>query len=247
MTELKILFINFQSGMCMSKGYSQYFTNGWKYIFPHNSISLNDVIEFIKKEKPDAVMFAEIDGTSWRSKNIDQVKIISEKTSLKYNHFFPTRVSGKWINQGNAIISKYELDNNTQIKLPGYGEKRYLCSSNIVIENRVVKYYTTHLSTNKQINLAQRYFIAKKLKRSKNTTILTGDFNIEKDSLEIIKKYTNMNDVDLKKTFPTWNPTKILDHIFVSNDCEVKKVHVYNEALFSDHLPIGVNIGIKHR
>ncbi len=247
MTELKILFINFQSGMYMSKGYLQYITKGWKYIFPHDSISLNDAVKFIKKEKPDVVMFAEIDGSSWRSKDIDQVKIISKKTSLKYNHFFPTRVMGKWINQGNAIISKYELNNNTQIKLPGYGEKRYLCSSNIVIENSVIKYYTTHLSTNKQINLAQRYFIAKKLKRNKDTTILTGDFNIEKDSLEIIKKYTNMNDIKLKETFPTWNPAKILDHIFISNDCEIKKVYVCNETRFSDHLPIRVSINIKHR
>ena len=120
MTELKILFINFQSGMCMSEGYSQYFTKGWKYIFPHNSDSLSDVIEFIKKEKPDIVTFAEIDGASWRSKNIDQVKSISEQTNLKYNHFFLTRSVNNWINQGNAIISKYPVyaENQGTIQLP---------------------------------------------------------------------------------------------------------------------------------
>ncbi len=238
----KIFFVNFQSGMKMSKGYWQYITNGWKYILPHNSDSLKDVIKFINKEKPDVVSFAEIDGSSWRSKNIDQVKLISKETNLAYNHFYKTRGNGRWINQGNAIISKYELKNNTQIKLPGYGEKRYLCSSDIKIGNQNIKYYTTHLSTNKQINVAQRYFIAKKISEELGLKILTGDFNIERDELNIIKNHTNMTDIELQNTFPAWAPVKILDHIFVSNNFNIKEVDIYAGVNFSDHLPIGLKI-----
>jgi endonuclease/exonuclease/phosphatase family metal-dependent hydrolase len=228
--------------MKMSMGYYQYFSKGWKYILPHNSESLMDVIEFIKKENPDVVSFAEIDGKSWRSKDVDQVDFISKKTNLQNSYFFQTRKVGHWINQGNAILTKYKVTNNRQIKLPGYGEKRYLCSVDIDLGGVSIKYYTTHLSTNKQINLAQRYFIVQKINEVNQLKILTGDFNVEIDSLHIIKNNTSMIDIGFKKTFPVWQASKTLDHIFVSEEMAVVGVKTYNDKCFSDHYPIGIDI-----
>jgi len=241
---MKIIFINFQSGMYMVSGHMQYLTSGWKYIFPHNSRALTNVINFIRKESPDIVSFAEIDGPSWRSKKINQVKVISQKTGLEYFTFFPTRVQGRWINQGNAILSRHPIGHTTQIKLPGYGEKRYLCRADISLGKCVVQYYTTHLSTDKKINIAQRYFIAKKLQHIKIPAILTGDFNIGKDDMQIIKDNTDLNDVVFEPMFPSWQPKMILDHVFMTQEFVVQKSVTYVDEKFSDHLPIGVEYGV---
>lgn len=237
---MKILFINFQSGMHMVSGHAQYLTSGWKYLFPHNSDALDDVINFIKKEDPDFVSFAEIDSSSWRSKYRDQVEFISQKTELSHFVFFPTRVNGSWIVQGSAILSKYPIADSMQIKLPGYGEKRYLCKANIKFDKYTLQYYTTHLSTNKKLNIAQRYFIAKKMCSVQTPAILTGDFNIGKDEMQIIKDNTCLDDVVFEPMFPSWKPTMILDHIFVSKEFDVQKIVTYDDEKFSDHLPIGI-------
>jgi endonuclease/exonuclease/phosphatase family metal-dependent hydrolase len=237
---MKILFINFQSGMRMTKGHVQYLTSGWKYLLPHNSDALKDVVEFINKEKPDIVSFAEIDDCSFRTKQCNQVGVISQKTHLEHFIFFPTRVSGMWINQGNAILSKYPIANSNQEQLPGRGEKRYLCSADIFVDKNKLKLYTTHLSTTKKRNVMQREFIASKMQQVQVPAILTGDFNIGAREMQIIKHKTNFKDIKFENTFPSWKPKMILDHIFVSKEFNVQQSKTYIEEKFSDHLPIGI-------
>jgi endonuclease/exonuclease/phosphatase family metal-dependent hydrolase len=242
---MKIIFINFQSGMKMIQGHRQYFTSGWKYLFPHNSIALKDVVDFVNREKPDIVSFAEIDGVSWRSKGLNQIKEISNATHLEHSDFFVTRVQGNWIQQGNAVLSRYPILNTKQIKLPGRGERRYLCNANIDVESHILKFYTTHLSTSKQRNKMQRQFIAKKMNSIKTPAILTGDFNIGAEEMKIIKSQTCLRDIKFEPMFPSWKPNIILDHIFVSKECKVIKNTTYKDAIFSDHLPIGIECELQ--
>lgn len=240
--KLKILFINFQSGMHITQGYMQYVTSGWKYVLPHNSKGLQDVITFIQRENPDIVSFAEIDGPSWRSKGLDHVKEICTATELRYHAYFPTRKTGTWVNQGSAILSRYPLSDSTQMKLPGYDESRYLCSASIDVEGEKITYKTTHLSTNEKLNSAQRFFIAKKLQKIDGPAILTGDFNIEKYKLGLIVSHTDFNDLDFDKTFPSWHPRHTLDHMFISSHGQAENITTYTDEHFSDHLPIGATI-----
>lgn len=238
---MKILFINFQSGMHMSYGYMQYITSGWKYIFPHNSDALDKAIGFINKEQPDIVAFAEIDDCSWRTKQCNHVQTLAMKTHLKYFHFFPTRVSGKWIVQGNAILSRHPIVETGQVQLPGRGEKRYLCNANIDINSTVLHFFTTHLSTTKKRNEKQRQFIADTMKKINTPAILTGDFNIGAQEMKIIQNQTHLIDVKFDATFPSWKPKIILDHMFVSEELDIQKITTYTKEKFSDHLPIGIS------
>ncbi|MEA3323172.1 MAG: endonuclease/exonuclease/phosphatase family protein [Patescibacteria group bacterium] len=237
---MKILFINFQSGMRMVNGHMQYLTSGWKYLFPHNSDGLEDVVTFINREQPDIVSFAEIDDCSLRTKQCNQVDVIGQKTHLEHTIFFPTRVSGKWIHQGNAILSRYPISSSEKIQLPGSGEKRYLCRADIIINKKTLQFFTTHLSTTKKRNKRQRQFIADTMQKINTTAILTGDFNIGAQEMTIIKNQTSFVDVQFTPMFPSWKPEVILDHIFVSGGCSVKKSTTYVNEKFSDHLPIGV-------
>jgi endonuclease/exonuclease/phosphatase family metal-dependent hydrolase len=241
---VKIIFINFQSGMMITKSYGQYFQQGWKYFLPHNSIGLEKVVNFLNKEKPDIVSLAEIDSYSWRSKQVDQVKFISQKTDLKESVFFSTHRLGQLINQGNAILSKYSLTKTAQQRLPGFGERRYLCQAEIDLGQQKLLYFITHLSTNKNVNIAQRNFIAKKILNHNQPAILTGDFNSEKDCLNIIANNTKMNEIQFKPTFPTWQPRFTLDHIFIHQDYKIVNKQIYEKAKFSDHLPIGAEIKV---
>jgi endonuclease/exonuclease/phosphatase family metal-dependent hydrolase len=50
--------------------------------------------------------------------------------------------------------------------------------------------------------------------------------------------------VPLGETFPSWNPTKALDHFFVSEDVTVLDASVPDLKL-SDHMPIMMDMQVE--
>lgn len=242
---LKIAFLNFQNGIGITKGYWQYFTRGWKYFLPNNTKNVKSLINFINKEKLDIISFAEIEGGSWRSKSVNQVDLISKKTGLNHQKFFPSYRMGKIINQGNAILSKHPILSVKSQKMPGKGESRYLVKAKIKIGKKKITYFTTHLSLKKKYNSKQIKFIANEVKKQKGSVVLTGDFNADEKALVILKKNLRLNKVSSSNTFPSWNPHLTLDHVFLSKDFKVRKKHFFKNVKISDHVPISVEMSLK--
>ncbi len=78
--------------------------------------------------------------------------------------------------------------------------------------------------------------------------ILTGDFNAEPGTKEILNLQTILTDTgkDTDLSFPAVKPVKKIDYVMVSkaSQAKVTKLEVY-PVLFSDHLPVMSTLKIK--
>ncbi len=242
---IKIGALNAQSGIETTKGSWQYLLTSHKYFLPHSSEAIRKISDFINSEDLDLITFSEIEGGSFRSKNINQLDLISKFTNLTKKVFFPTVRLSKLFNQGNALCSRYPIIKTENIRLPGGGEPRYLGKATVDIEGIEITVLTTHLSLNQGVREEQIQFIANMVNRTQGPLILAGDFNIKEPSeLELIDK-TRLRKTPSYNTYPSWNPKSPEDVIFFSPEFELISSHPYKEEKFSDHLPIIAELKLK--
>ncbi|MCU0642126.1 MAG: endonuclease/exonuclease/phosphatase family protein [archaeon] len=235
---IKIGALNAQSGIETTKGSWQYLLTTHKYFLPHSSEAIRKISDFINSEDLDIITFSEIEGGSFRSKNINQLDLISKFTNLTKKVFFPTVRLSKLFNQGNALCSRYPIIKTENTRLPGMGEPRYLGKAIIEIDGAKITVLTTHLSLNQSTREEQIQYIANTVNKTNGPLILAGDFNIKDISeLELIDK-TRLRKTPFHKTYPSWNPQSPEDMIFFSPEFELIKSYPYSEEKFSDHLPI---------
>jgi endonuclease/exonuclease/phosphatase family metal-dependent hydrolase len=234
---IKISTFNIQSGVGITKDYWQYLTSFWKYFLPHSQDNIIKTANFINSEKIDVISLTEIDGGSLRSQNINQLKLLSNLTSLNESIFFATYKFGKVINQGNAILSKYPILESKNYRLPGKGEPRYLGMALLKMEKNNLTILVTHLSLDKKDRIEQIKYISEFVNNITTPLILSGDFNINNESELITINNTGLKRAANYKTYPSWNPKICKDSIFVSDSFIIKKRYMLKTNI-SDHLPI---------
>lgn len=221
----------------MTKGYYQYFIEGWKYFFSHPQPAFQDALTFLTNEKPDVVFITEIDGGLARSSNVNQVEAI--RTRLQgYAVFFPTVSFAKRYDQGNAIVSRYPILSSLQHELPGEGEKRFLGEAKVRTEGGEIDLFVTHLSLDKWTRVGQFEAIKKIIQEKTGPVILGGDLNIHEAVEKKVLMENLFSHVVTAPTYPSWNPKKYLDFILLTNHFHIKKAGAYAGAQFSDHIPL---------
>jgi len=234
---LKIATLNMQSGVGTTKGYWQYPTTFWKYFFPHSIENIAKTSELINSEDVDIIAFTEIDGSCFRSKNINQAELISNLTNLKESIFFPTYKIGSILNQGNAINTKFPILSTKSYELPGFGEPRFLGEAVLNVNGTNVSVFVTHLSIGKKSREKQLEYIAEIINNTQGSIILTGDFNIlDASELNIIGK-TKLEKISNCKTYPSWNPKISTDLLLLSKEFNITGFYSADSVKVSDHLP----------
>ncbi len=241
---LTIAHSNLQCGVNATKGWWHYALLSWRYFFPHSLRAAHRTKRFINDELLDVISFSEIEGISFRSGGIDHMQYLAKRTGLKYVRFFATHRVRGIINQGNAIMSKYPIKRLQEHRLPGAGQSRFLGSCELDVNGTAVAYFVTHLGLSKKDRVLQIKKISKIIAQTKNEhIILAGDFNtIDHDELVPITK--QLQDIPFAENYPSWNPTRTLDYIFVSKALTVEDQAVLTSARFSDHLPLRAKIKI---
>ncbi|UCC92786.1 MAG: endonuclease/exonuclease/phosphatase family protein, partial [Thermoplasmata archaeon] len=75
--------------------------------------------------------------------------------------------------------------------------------------------------------------------------VIMGDLNALPDSpeLQVLVTEAGLTRVPTGGTYPSWRPTKALDHIFVSQDVKVVSSSVPDVKL-SDHLPVMMDLDV---
>jgi endonuclease/exonuclease/phosphatase family metal-dependent hydrolase len=76
---------------------------------------------------------------------------------------------------------------------------------------------------------------------------IAGDMNAKPNSAPIVafKEYAQLLTDDTKYTFPSDDPRVCIDYIFgVNGSFKVSKYHVYYDSLYSDHLPIYIDVKV---
>ena len=235
---IKIATFNIQSGIRTTKGYWQYLVSFWKYVLPHSSEAIKRVADFMNSEGIDIITFSEIEGKSFRGRQIDQADLISDLTGFRQNIFFPTHVFGKIIHQGNAVHARHPIVSSKNHRLSGQGEPRYLSEAVLEVEGQKITVFVTHLSLGKVKRRGQLDDIVKIINNTTPPIVLTGDFNTSNESELLVLNNTKLVRIATENTYPAWEPTRCLDYMFISPEFEVVKSYVPKNLDISDHLPI---------
>ncbi|HYD03059.1 MAG TPA: endonuclease/exonuclease/phosphatase family protein [Alphaproteobacteria bacterium] len=247
---IKIVSFNIEYGASVNKGYFDYVAKLWKYVLPHDNKAVWYISDVINKEDVDIATFMEMDGGSYRTRNINYMNVVSQLTELKNNIFYPVR--HMWFgltNQGNGIATKYTVLSVQNLKLKTnkfIGENRYLSISKVDINGKIIHVLTTQLALGHFSRSDELRQISEYIKNIKGPVIFTGDLNTQQEGELKILEDTNLKRIDTPKTFPSWNPKRRIDYIFHSPDFEVVNSKVLEELKVSDHLPLIAELKLKH-
>ncbi len=241
---LKLLSFNIQVGISSTRPH-HYLTKSWKHVLPHSMQRQTlDIISDIIADY-DIVGLQEVDGGSLRSENINQTAYIADQAGFPYWYHQTNRRLGRIAQHSNGLICKFNPLDIVEHKLPGpipgrgamvvrYGDVR----NPLVI-------VLLHLALGRRARMRQLEFVAQ-LVETYDHVVVMGDMNCEADSreMQVMLNATGMlAPAASLNTFPSWRPSRKLDHIFVSPSLRVKNFSVL-DVICSDHLPISMEIEV---
>ena len=196
--------------------------------------------DIILDARPDVVAVQELDSMSRRN----QRYVLGDMAKLTgYHDYYHRTIPYKGGAYGIGVLTREKALSVDFCKLPCRREPRGL----LIVEMK--KYYIlcTHLSLNAQDRLTSVGIIRDVVSKLNKPVFIAGDMNATPTSAPIkaFKEYAQvLNDVN-KFTIPSKNPRKCIDYILGTNGrFKVKKDHVYNGVLASDHLPLYVDVKI---
>lgn len=191
----------------------------------------------------------------------EAVKTIAQ--TLQYNSvYYPSAIHPENNKEfGNAILSKWPINNDKKIILPYINEDnfykmlRIAVEAEIEINNSKILVYSTHLGvfiTPKQ-RQDQLETIINSIPIEQKHIIIGGDFNTYKNiHVKTIKDFFQENDFtyatkNIRWTYKYWyllNKKICLDHIFTKGFNIINSISIPDRTA-SDHLPICVELEIE--
>ena len=208
-------------------------------------IDLDAIAEVINKEKPDLVGLQEVDQFTKRSGNIDQAKLLAQKTGLYYQFFKAIDYDGGAY--GVAILSKFPILAYAKQDLPQVmkGEARVMASISISLPNKKrLTFANTHLDAQRPDSnrIVQMKSMLTALEAKKEAVILVGDLNCEagKEPIMLLDRtFIRSCVLNCAPTIPVVKPVKTIDYIALKNANWILKEHrVLPEVYASDHRPV---------
>ncbi len=182
-------------------------------------IDLDAIAAVIIKENPDLVGLQEVDRFTKRSGNIDEAKILAEKTGL--NYYFFKAIDHDGGDYGVAILSRFPISNPQKLALPqvAKGEPRVLSCVDVMLPNKTkLTFSNTHLDATRPDSnrVVQMKSILATLNPKSNATLLVGDLNCEakKEPIVLLDQQFKRSCVSgCATTIPQDKPTKTIDYI----------------------------------
>lgn len=209
-------------------------------------IDIDLFVKTIKETNPDVVGLNEVFGEESNSFYGDQVKEIAEK--LGYNYFFGKAITISKGIYGNALLSKFKIENPEIITIPDpviKDEDTYY-ESRIIIKAKIndIFIFVTHIGLAKQEKINAINILENNINKLNESFIVMGDFNMTPNDIllkPILKYASDTLANDLGNTFPSINPERRIDYILVSKNINDFKAQIINKVV-SDHLPIEAKI-----
>jgi len=239
---LRLLSYNIQSGLT-THNYAHYVTQSWKHVVPVPSrmVNLDNIAKLLAGY--DIVGLQEVDAGSLRSGFVNQVKYLAERGGFEYVFDQSNRRIGMISHHCNALLSHirphYVEEHRLPSRVPGRGVLRVRFGTG----PEALQVFILHMSLGRRDRLRQVGFLGD-LIRGYRHVVLMGDLNCRSDSPEmaLLLKSTGLCEpVRDLYTFPSWRPTRQLDHILVSPTLQVEDIRVLKQT-FSDHLPIAMEV-----
>ena len=244
-TTLRLLCLNIQVGAHSSR-YWHYLTQAWRHVLPSQAARLN--LERIAGlcAAYDVVALQEADAGSLRTAQLNQVAHLSERAGFEYWHAAVTRDLRPFAQHCLGVLSRWPFKRVQYHVLPGWLPGRGALEVEIHPEGcEQLRLIIVHLALSRSTRALQLNFIAD-LIGDRTDTVVLGDLNCDTRELDAHPGICNaaLRGVHSQPTFPSWRPTRTLDHILVTPTVDVIDARVLEERL-SDHLPVAVEIRLR--
>lgn len=237
---LRLLSYNIQAGLS-TRRYRDYLTHSWKHVVPVPSRMQNlDGISQVL-QRYDLVALQEVDCGSLRSGFVNQIQYLAERGGFPHVYDQSNRRVGAISRHGNALLSRLRPSQIYDHKLPGLIPGRGVLHARFGEGEENLDLFILHLALGRRGRWQQLAFLAELLRDCQHVIIM-GDLNCPSGSPELHELYRRSG---LREpatelfTFPSWRPSRQLDHILVSPGIQVEKVTVLSHT-YSDHLPIAM-------
>lgn len=239
---LRLLSYNIQAGISTSH-FHQYVTRSWKHVLPDSErfVNLESIARLVSAF--DIVGLQEVDPGSLRSGFVNQTEYLALKAGFPYWHHQTNRRIGKFARQSIGILSRFRPTLLTEHKLPGRIPGRGALRVEFGTRGTQLVLLIIHLALGRRARLQQLKFISELISDDPNVIVM-GDLNCRSRSPEMDQL---LDDTGLCEpihdllTFPSWRPSRNIDHILVSPSLSVERVSVLNYP-FSDHLPVAMDV-----
>lgn len=219
--------------------------------FIEQKIDYQTMADAIKKVNPDIVGLNEMRDTGPVSEYDKQTAILSELTELKHHYFAKAIVVDNKYSYGNGFISKLPITAAETIPVPDplerTGARQYetRCLLKAKLEGGITV-LVIHFGLNPE---EQKNAVATVLENLEDEKcILMGDFNVtpENEVLNPIRERMKDTAECFDKpllSFPSDNPDRKIDYLFVSPDVEIVAADI-PEIIASDHRPHTATVNI---
>jgi len=223
-------------------------TYSHRYVLPHRQLLAN--LDLIAEQLADfdLVALQETDSGSFRTHQIHQAEYIAFRSGMPHCHTQVTRAIRRVARISLGLLSRFPCLHLERHRLPASRHGRGLMEAVLNVNGHELAVFVTHLSLRTSSRLRQMDFLARRLNRHKRA-LLMGDLNCEPDSREFrhLLAATRLNrPPHAPATFPSWQPTRRLDHILATPDIAIHALHAM-PFICSDHLPVMAEIGIDDR
>jgi len=201
-------------------------------------IDLKRVISVIADSYADVVALQEVDRYMSRSGNIDQAAEIARELQMEWRYAASLRHGRS--EYGNAILSRYPIEEDEVIFFPGEKERRSLLNVKLRTDKGTMWALTTHLGVTERDRARQMPMLMTQLAKVKSKAILMGDFNMESNH-PLMQRIVGLGWKELEQGCATVIGGGTIDHLFIQGiECGYKVYTIPTEA--SDHNPVMVEI-----
>jgi len=238
---LRVLSCNILAGGSV-KRYRDYVTHSWKHVLPTGKRANLDGLARVIGEF-DLVGLQEADAGSLRSGFLNQTQYLAETANFPFWSHQPNRRVSRLATSSNGLLARWQPEEVLDYPLPGRIPGRGALWSRFGHGPEALVVVVAHLSLGAVARARQLGFLAELIGQHSNA-ILMGDLNTPAHSREFDLLYARTSlqrPNEAPPTFPSWRPTRALDHILVSRGLEVEKLWALPYPV-SDHLPIAATV-----
>ena len=241
--------------ICHCADFSTY-KDGEQHHYP-NVFNVQQTADIIKSLGCDVIGLNEVfeSGSCPVEELKSQTKKLAELSGYPYYYYAQGEDYGDH-DIGNSILSKFPIKSFNTVKIPTvpqeertgdfWYENRVLDVADIDFNGSIVKVIATHFGL-VPIELERIVDKSCEIIDGANVPVcIMGDFNAEPDDPYLEKLYAKLKSAADEKnnyefTFSSFNPTKLIDYIFVPKAAKVVSYKVH-KIKASDHFPITAEI-----
>lgn len=241
---VRLVTYNIQTGIATSR-YRHYLTHGWKHLLPYRQ-RLRNLDRMARALRDfDLAAVQEADAGSIRSDFVNLVSYLADQGKFPHWYHQVNRPLGKLAQHSLGLLSRFPLTDVTEHRLPGTIPGRGALIATLGDRRHPLVVITVHLALGARARRRQIGYLSE-LTAGWRHVILMGDLNFRSDSREmeaLVRRSGLSEPAHGLRSFPSWRPSRGIDHILVSPSLTVEHAGVI-DVPFSDHLPVAAVVAV---